>query len=53
MENLSAEEMERQLGERTKAFEEHIRKVEQEILDEIDSEIKELTRISKEDDLGF
>lgn len=50
---LSADEMEKQLIARTKEFEDHIRREQNELLGEIEDEIRELKDIEKKDDLGF
>ena len=50
---LSAKELEKKMILDEKEFDEKFREKEQEILDKIDAEIKELTEISKKDELGF
>lgn len=50
---LSADEMEKQLIARTKEFEVRIRREQEELLEEIDEEIRELKDIEKKDNLGF
>lgn len=53
MEEKKLEELERKLILDEKEFENHLREEEKEISDKIDAEIKELTAISKKDNLGF
>ena len=48
-----AEELAKQLIDRTNDFERHLREEEKEIMDKMDEDIKILRNIAKEDDLGF